>query len=69
MLIDVPISPMDKIEKERHSCQLENFYDLIVAIIVFQLYTNLNHSVSVYGVLGFVALFIPVWWSWIGATF
>ncbi len=69
MLIDVLISPLENIEKERHSSWLENFYDLIVAIVVFQLYTNLNHSVSIYGFLGFVALFIPVWWSWIGVTF
>jgi low temperature requirement protein LtrA len=60
---------MENIEKERHASWLENFYDLIVAIVVFQLSTNLNHDVSIFGFLGFVALFIPVWWSWIGVTF
>jgi low temperature requirement protein LtrA len=60
---------MENIEKERHASWLENFYDLIVAIVVFQLSTNLNHDVSIAGFLGFVALFIPVWWSWIGVTF
>ena len=60
---------MENIEKERHASWLENFYDLIVAIVVFQLDTNLNHDVSIFGFLGFVALFIPVWWSWIGVTF
>jgi low temperature requirement protein LtrA len=60
---------MEHIEKERHASWLENFYDLIVAIVVFQLSTNLNHDVSIAGFLGFVALFIPVWWSWIGVTF
>jgi DNA-binding transcriptional MerR regulator len=29
----------------------------------------LNHNVSVSGFLAFVALFIPVFWSWIGVTF
>src|SRR6185437_2566507 len=48
---------------------LENFYDLIVAIIVYQLSRDLNQDVSIYGFLGFVALFIPVCWSWIGVTF
>jgi low temperature requirement protein LtrA len=60
---------MENIEKERHASWLENFYDLIVAIVVFQLSINLNHDVSIAGFLGFVALFIPVWWSWIGVTF
>ncbi len=60
---------MENIEKERHASWLENFYDLIVAIVVFQLSTKLNHDVSIFGFLGFVALFIPVWWSWIGVTF
>ena len=55
--------------KEHHVTWLENFYDLIVAIIVFQLSRDLNQDVSVYGFLGFVALFIPVVWSWVGVTF
>jgi low temperature requirement protein LtrA len=55
--------------KEHHVTWLENFYDLIVAIIVFQLSRDLNDDVSVYGFLSFVALFIPVVWSWVGVTF
>ncbi len=55
--------------KEHHVTWLENFYDLIVAIIVYQLSRDLNHDVSVYGFLSFVALFIPVIWSWVGVTF
>jgi low temperature requirement protein LtrA len=55
--------------KEHHVTWLENFYDLIVAIIVFQLSRDLNQDVSVYGFLSFVALFLPVVWSWIGVTF
>jgi low temperature requirement protein LtrA len=55
--------------KERHVTWLENFYDLVVAIIVFQLSRDLDHDVSVYGFLSFVVLFIPVIWSWIGVTF
>jgi len=52
---------MENIEKARHASWPENFYDLIVVIVVFQLSTNLNHDVSIAGFLGFVALFIPVW--------
>jgi low temperature requirement protein LtrA len=55
--------------KEHHVTWLENFYDLIVAIIVFQLSRDLNQDVSVYGFLSFVTLFIPVVWSWVGVTF
>jgi low temperature requirement protein LtrA len=55
--------------KEHHVTWLENFYDLILAIIVFQLSRDLNQDVSVYGFLSFVALFIPVVWSWVGVTF
>jgi low temperature requirement protein LtrA len=60
---------MENIEKERHASWLENFYDLIVAIVVFQLSSILNHNVSVSGFLAFIALFVPVFWSWIGVTF
>jgi low temperature requirement protein LtrA len=62
-------SCMESIEKERHASWLENFYDLIVAIVVFQLSSNLNHDVSISGFVGFIALFIPVLWSWMGVTF
>ena len=55
--------------KEHHVTWLENFYDLIVAIIVYQLSRDLNQDVSIYGFLNFVALFIPVVWSWVGVTF
>jgi len=55
--------------KERHSSWLENFYDLVFAIIVLQLSINLNLDVSVNGFLSFVALFIPVCWLWIGVAF
>lgn len=56
-------------EKERHSSWLENFYDLIVAIVVLQLSNNIGRDVSLNGFIDFVILFIPVWWSWMGVTF
>lgn len=56
------------IGKERHSSWLENFYDLIVTIVVSQLII-ISHDVSLNGFVDFVILFIPVWWSWIGVTF
>jgi low temperature requirement protein LtrA len=55
--------------KERHFTWLDAFYDLIVAIIVFELSRELNEDVSVFGFLSFVALFVPAVWSWVGVTF
>ena len=61
-------------DKERHSSWLENFYDLIVAIIVALLAEGLNGvtpnaEITIEHYLGFVFLFAPVYWSWLGVTF
>src|SRR5690348_14797410 len=57
-------------DKERHSSWLENFYDLIVAIVVAQLAVSLNQKIiSNVDYVSFVFLFVPVWWSWLGVTF
>jgi low temperature requirement protein LtrA len=54
---------------QRHATWLELFYDLVFVVVISQLALNLDHDFSLYGFIGFLALFIPVWWSWIGATF
>ena len=54
---------------DRRASWLESFFDLIVAIVVLQLSINLSHDVSINGFFKFVALFIPVFWAWIGVTF
>ena len=56
-------------DKERHSSWLENFYDLIVVVVVSQLAVSLGHDISIPSYITFVILFIPVWWSWLGVTF
>lgn len=53
----------------RHATWLELFYDLVFVVAVSQLAHNLSGDVSPKGFLGFVALFVPVWWAWIGTTF
>src|ERR671919_2405503 len=58
-----------KEEKERHATWLELFYDLVFVAVVSQLSLNLSHNISLAGVLSFIALFVPVWFAWIGATF
>ena len=58
-----------KEERERHASWLELFYDLVFVAVVSQLSENLSHDISLVGVLSFIALYIPVWFAWIGATF
>ncbi len=58
----------NKIE-ERHATWLELFYDLIFVVTISQLSHYLFHDVSLSNFLGFLFLFIPVWWSWIGTVF
>jgi low temperature requirement protein LtrA len=53
----------------RHATWLELFYDLVFVVAVSQLAHNLSKNVTPTGFLSFVALFIPVWWAWIGTTF
>lgn len=57
------------LDQGRHVTWLENFYDLIVVVVVAQVSVNLSHDVSVLGFISFIALYIPIWWSWVGVTF
>ena len=63
------MAELERGDKERHSSWLENFYDLIVAIVVAQLAASFAHHITVYEYFSFVVLFIPVWWSWLGVTY
>ena len=60
---------MESYNEERHFTWLEAFYDLIVAIIFFELSRELSEDVSVFGFLSFIALFVPAAWSWVSVTF
>ena len=55
--------------EERHATWLELFYDLVFVVTISQLSHYLLHDVSLSNFFGFLFLFIPVWWSWIGTTF
>lgn len=54
---------------ERRATWLELFFDLVFVVAIAQLAHKLNEDISLSGFFGFVALFIPVWWSWVGAAF
>lgn len=56
-------------EEERKATWLELFYDLIFVVAIAELSHSLSKDVSVEGFVGFVALFIPIWFCWLGATF
>jgi len=55
--------------EERHATWLELFYDLVFVVTVSQLSHYLFHEISLSNFFGFLFLFIPVWWSWIGTAF
>jgi low temperature requirement protein LtrA len=59
----------DDSKAERRATWLELFYDLVFVVAIAQLAHKLNEDVSLLGFFSFVALFIPVWWSWVGAAF
>lgn len=56
-------------EEERRATWLELFYDLVFVAAIAQVAHSLSEHVSLSGFLGYVLLFIPIWWSWVGATF
>lgn len=56
-------------EVERHASWLELFYDLVFVAAVSQLATSLTDDYSAVGFIKFSALFVPVWWAWVGHTF
>ena len=54
---------------ERHASWLELFFDLVFVLAVSQVAQILSHDEGLFGFIKFVALFIPVWYSWVGYTF
>lgn len=66
--IEPPRLRIGEDSSERRATWLELFYDLVFVVAVSQLAHNLKEDVSLSGLFGFVFLFIPVWWSWIGNT-
>jgi low temperature requirement protein LtrA len=57
--------------EKRGATWLELFYDLVFVVAVARLGGRLLHADHLSGndVLGFVGLFIVVWWTWAGFTF
>lgn len=53
----------------RHASNLELFFDLVLAVAIAALGQSLTSNPSGTGFLRFAALFVPVWWAWVGYTF
>lgn len=56
-------------EEERRATWLELFYDLVFVAAISEVAHYLNGHLSWWGFLGYVLLFVPIWWAWVGATF
>ena len=52
----------------RHATWMELFYDLVFVVAVAALSGRLHDDDSPAGILRFAALFVPVWWAWVGDT-
>ena len=50
--------------EERSSTWLELFFDLCFVVAVAALARGLHHEPNLEGMLRFLGLFVPVWWSW-----
>jgi low temperature requirement protein LtrA len=60
---------IENLDQERHASWLELFFDLIFVLAVAQVAHSLNKDLTLAGFLGYLALFLPVWWAWVGYSF
>ena len=54
---------------ERHATWSELFYDLVFVVLVARLAHRLGSHLDPAGVAEFLALFVAVWWAWIGEVY
>src|SRR3954451_464960 len=60
---------IEPVLRERHASWLELFFDLVFVFAVSQGAANLSAHTDIAGLLKYLALFVAVWWSWVGFTF
>ncbi len=60
---------LETTEGERHASWLELFFDLVFVLAVAYIAKILAENSDLSGTLKYIALFIPVWWTWVGFTF
>lgn len=54
---------------DRQSTWFELFHDLVFVVIVARLAEGLSGRTDLAGAATFAALFVPVWWAWVGETY
>jgi len=74
LVVDSPHAPQrprlyTRSQSARHATWLELFFDLVFVLAIAELARSLHDDLTLGGVLGFIFLFIPVWWVWIGFTY
>lgn len=52
-------------QEEEGSTWLQLFFDLVYVAILAELGNRLSHDLTGAGLLAFVLIFVPVWWSWL----
>jgi low temperature requirement protein LtrA len=55
--------------RERKVSWLELFYDLVFVVAIAEVSHYLAGHLSLEGLLGYILLFVAVWWIWISGTF
>jgi low temperature requirement protein LtrA len=69
-LVDPPrLRTVEADQGERRATWTELFFDLVFVVAVAQVANILSADPTLLGLLRFAALFIPIWWAWMGYTF
>jgi low temperature requirement protein LtrA len=69
LLVPPRLRTLEDPDDERRATWLELFVDLVFVVAVAQLSSSLARHPTVHGFLVFAALWVPVWWAWVGFTF
>ena len=56
-------------DRERHATWLELFFDLVFVFAIAEVAHLLHGDPTWAGIVGFAALFVPVWWLWIDFSY
>lgn len=68
MFVAPRLRTLESGEPSRRATWLELFFDLVYVVVVAALANELARDPTPAGALRFAALFVPVWWSWVGFT-
>jgi low temperature requirement protein LtrA len=60
---------IDATSPERHASWLELFFDLVFVLAVSRVAMILAQNSDWHGFSKYAALFVPLWWCWVGYTF